>query len=96
MTSPIELRITERAQSHIEDILQYTLKTWGIGQRDEYERILYAAFDRIQTFPDIGHSAYGKPSNIREYHLRHHIIYYRREPERVVILRLVSPRPGQR
>ncbi len=96
MTSRISLAITARARSHIEDILQYTLKTWDVGQRDRYETILYNAFERIRLYPDIGHPAHGKPADVREYHLPHHIIFYRREPERVVILRIVSPRRGYR
>jgi len=90
MTSRISLAISARV--HIEDILQYTLATWGSGQRERYEDVLYAAFERIRTFPEIGHPVVGRPSNIREDHLEHHIIYYRREPDRIVILRIVSPR----
>lgn len=92
MTSSISLYVTVRARPHIEDILQYTLDTWGIDQRDRYESLLYAAFDRIRDFPDIGHPAPGGRSNLREYHLEHHIIRYRREPDRVVIVRILSSR----
>ncbi len=92
MTSSISLAISARARTHFEDILQYTLATWGTGQRDLYENTLYEAFERIRIFPDIGHPAAGQPSNIREYHLEHHVIQYRRESSRVVILRIVSPR----
>lgn len=92
MTSRIRLVITARARAHIEDVLQYTLKTWGTGQRDAYEDVLYSAFERIHVFPDIGYPAFGKPSSIREYHIEHHIIYYRRETDAVTILRIVSPK----
>jgi plasmid stabilization system protein ParE len=92
MTSSTRLAISARARVEIRDILQYTLATWGTGQRDRYETILYDAFERIRTFPDIGHPAEGRPANIREYHLEHHVIQYRREPDRIVILRIVNPR----
>lgn len=96
MTSRIRLAVTPRARSHIEDILQYTAETWGLDQQDAYEQVLYAAFDRIRAFPDIGHPVSGHPANIREYHLQHHVIYYRREPEAVDILRIVSSRRRRR
>ena len=95
MTSSIDVIVMPRARSQIADILQYTLKQWGTGQRDSYEQILYAAFERLGAFPDLGHRADGKPSNIRVYHLEHHNIVYRREPERIVILRIVSMRRGK-
>jgi len=96
MTSSIDVIITPRTRTHIADILQYTLKEWGITQRDRYEAILYSAFERLAVFPDLGHRADGKPSTIRVFHLEHHNIIYRREPGRIVILRIVSPRRGQR
>ncbi|MBA2469754.1 MAG: type II toxin-antitoxin system RelE/ParE family toxin [Chloroflexia bacterium] len=96
MTSNIRLVISAQARAQIEDIGQYTLKIWGSGQRGIYDQILDDAFHLIQQFPDIGHPAEGQPSNVREYHLRHHVIQYRREPERVVILRIVNPRRRRR
>lgn len=92
MTSRIELIISPRARREWSGILQYTLKTWGSGQRDAYDQILVNAFDLIRDFPDIGHPVEGRPSNIRAFHLKYHVIQYRREADRVVILRLVNPR----
>lgn len=92
MTSNIEVLLLPQAREDVRDILQYTFDTWGSGQRDAYRHVLERAYERLRAFPDIGHPAAGRPSNIREYHLEHHIIYYRREPDRIVILRIVSPR----
>ena len=92
MTSPIRLSVAPRAQRDRASILQYTLVTWGADQRDVYDEILDDAFRRVQAFPDIGHPIEGKPSNLREYHLEHHVIQYRRAPDAVVILRIVNPR----
>ncbi len=72
-----------------------TFDTWGSDQQEAYRRIIDRAFERIRAFPDIGHPAHGKPAGIRVYHLEHHNIFYRREPDRIVILRIVSPRRGQ-
>ncbi len=96
MTSRISLIVTPRAQRDRQSILQYTLTTWGSGQRDEYDEILDNAFDLIHHFPDIGHPAGGRPSSIREFHLKYHVIQYRREPDRVVILRIINPRRRKR
>jgi plasmid stabilization system protein ParE len=92
MTSPIELVLSARARLDRTGILRYTYATWGEDQLIAYDQILEDAFDLIRQFPDIGHPIDGRPSNIREYVLRHHTIVYRRETERVVILRVVNPR----
>jgi plasmid stabilization system protein ParE len=92
MTSRIELVVSARAEQDRTGILRYTYSTWGEQQLIAYDRILEQAFDRIRLFPDIGHPVEGKPSNIHEYVLPHHVIQYRREPKRVVILRLMNPR----
>jgi toxin ParE1/3/4 len=92
MTSPIELIVTPQADRDIRDILQYTIQRWGSGQEDRYRQVLLSALERVRTFPDIGHPAEGRPSNIRIYHLRHHFIQYQREPDKVVILRIINPR----
>lgn len=91
MTSSTELRLSLRAEANIRNILQYTLQTWGTGQRDAYQQRLGQAFLTIRDFPDIGYPvAAGSP--IRAYHLEHHTIVYRRDPETVTILRVVNPR----
>jgi len=92
MTSRIRLDYAAQALRDLRSILQYTEETWGSDQEDVYRQLLRDAFERIQSFPEIGHPVEGRPSNVREYHLRHHLIQYRREPDRVVILRIVNSR----
>lgn len=92
MTSNIELRFTLRAEANIRDILQYTVKTWGTDQREAYRRTLENAFQHIRAFPEIGRVVEDGDPTIREFHLEHHTIVYRRDTAAVVILRVVNPR----
>ena len=97
MTSNIDVVITRRADKQTREILAYTLKQWGDGQERAYRITLQQAFERIREFPDIGHPIEGRPSNLRIYHLEHHAIEYRREVDRIMILRIINPRRrGQR
>lgn len=91
MTSSTELRFSLRAEANIRNILQYTLQTWGTGQKNGYQRRLEQAFLTIRDFPDIGHPA-GADSRFRAFHLEHHTIVYRHDPGMVTILRVVNPR----
>jgi plasmid stabilization system protein ParE len=92
MTSNIEVIIQPRARQDWTLILKYTTEMWGEEQADAYDTVLYDARRRIGAFPDIGHRVEGKPETHRELSLQHHVVRYPREPERVVILRIVSHR----
>ena len=81
-----------RADRDARQILAYTEKTWGTGQRDAYQKILEPAYRRIGDFPDIGKPVEDGPPRLRELVLRHHTIVYRRDPNRVTILRIRSHR----
>ena len=88
MTSSIDVVISPFATRNLENILNYTERQWGTGQRETYQRVLEAAFARIGTYPDIGKPAEDGPPNTRELILKHHTILYLREPDRVTILRI--------
>jgi plasmid stabilization system protein ParE len=88
MTSSIEVIVSPRARRQFELILSYTERQWGTGQRAVYRDVLEAAFRRIGAFPDVGKSVQNGPPWLRELVLRHHTIVYRRDPDRVTILRI--------
>ena len=91
MKSGIDLIILPEAEQDIVDILQYTLETWGEDQETAYWSTLWDAFQRIQLFPDIGRPQSSSSPYIRELLLAHHSIVYRREPDQIVILRVLNP-----
>ncbi len=92
MTSSIDVVISPAAIRNLENILNYTEKQWGTGQRDVYQGVLLSAFRRIGDFPEIGRAVADGPSGLRELVLRHHTIVYRRDPNRVTILRIRAHR----
>ena len=51
----IRLDYAARALRDLRFILQYTEDTWGSDQEEVYRQILQNAFERIRTFPEIGH-----------------------------------------
>jgi plasmid stabilization system protein ParE len=92
MTSNTRLAYSRIALRNIAEILQYTFDTWGGDQEDAYRAVLEKACEQIRQFPEIGHPIEGRPSNIRVYTLPNHLIQYRSEPNRVLILRIISSR----
>lgn len=92
MKSGTEFIILPEAEDDIADILRYTGQAWGEEQQIRYLAALWDAFKRVQGFPDIGRRRPDLEPAIRELHLTHHTIVYRREPARVSILRVINPR----
>ena len=88
MTSSIEVIVSAHARRQFEQILTYTERQWGSGQRAIYREVIESAFRRIGDFPDIGRPVEIGPPGLRELVLRHHSIIYRHAPDRVTILRI--------
>lgn len=88
MTSSTELRFTEDAQQDIDQIQQYTFIEWGQDQLEQYQSVLYNAFERIRSFPEIGRI---QNDDTREYAIRQHVILYRYEDNLVTVLRVMHP-----
>lgn len=89
MKSGIRLLFTEDAQHDIDDIQQYTFDTWGYDQMVQYQSDLYAGFERLRAFPEIGQVRYDLT---REFPLGSHIVLYRYVAGIVTILRVIHPR----
>ncbi len=50
---PPNLRVTRLAAEDLEEILHYTLSTWGVGQFHRYRRKLFEGFATIAEEPNI-------------------------------------------
>ena len=95
MTSSTDLVINPDAERDIQEILQYTLDTWGDDQVTAYWSVIWEAFQRIRTFPNLGRlSPYALDE--LEFVLEHHTIVYQYATNTVTILRIVNPRRKRR
>ena len=94
--SSIDLAFSAEAEEDIDGILAYTFETWGNTQEITYRLVLWSAFQRIQSFPEIGRRVSGERADLREQILEYHIILYRYHGNTVTILRIVNPRRKRR
>lgn len=56
---------------------------------ERYLTVLYEAFERIRSFPEVGREC---EAGIREHAIRHHVVLYRYDDDTVTILRVMHPR----
>ena len=92
MPSGRRLRINPEARDDIRDVLQYTLQTWGRGQRDRYQALLLHALQEIAEFPNIGQLRDDLGQEYRSRLVEQHVVYYRVEPKAIRVIRVLHVR----
>ncbi len=80
------------AASDLDDILLYTLITWGEEQQERYADLLDKGLARVQEKPDIGKSRPELYPGCFSYRIQQHIVYYAVRGEDIHIARLLHVR----
>ena len=84
-------RLTPLAESDLEEIWLYTLRTWSREQADSHFRTLLATFEGLAVGTKTG-----RPVEIREGYLKYnvgsHIVFYRRAGQTTDIIRILHQR----
>ena len=83
--------ITYLAQKYFEDLLVYSLDTWGELQMKSYRAKITSLFEKIQRHPAIG-SVYENASNIRQKKCGQHVVFYRYGEVAIEVLRILDQR----
>ncbi|SOE91916.1 toxin ParE1/3/4 [Burkholderia sp. D7] len=85
-----QLELAAEAEHDFEDILFYTLLTWGQRQMQDYSELLDHALATIQANPNIGrthsHVAY------QCFEAGQHLIFYRVKETTVFVVRILHSR----
>lgn len=87
-----KLLLSPQAIIDLEDIYEYTLKTWGFSQAEKYQDELYDSIISISVNPLIGSIYYYKKGDYRKLNINRHLIFYRIEDENCLIIRILHER----
>ena len=82
------------AEKDIEQILAYTLKTWGINQFHAYRTRIAQSLDTIGNDPKVSTSRRRDHlfPGCRSYACEKHVIFYREKDEQVEVVRILHQR----
>ncbi|MBK1634375.1 MULTISPECIES: type II toxin-antitoxin system RelE/ParE family toxin [Rhodovulum] len=83
-------RLTPAARNDLEDIWLYTAKRWSMVQADRYTDILEDTFDRLLFMPEMARERPEFDPPVRIHPSAEHLIIYRIEEGRLVILRILG------
>lgn len=87
-----EVRIRPQARRDLAAIWEYTLKSWGEEQADQYIRELNARLDRLAVHPNLGRKCDFIRPGYRVYPSGQHLIFYRPSPDEIDVVRILHKR----
>jgi len=77
-------RITNKAQSDLISIGRFTVKEWGLAQRNFYLKQLDNCFSQIAENPELGMACDFIVSGYRRFPQGSHVIFYKQSSEGVI------------
>lgn len=85
-------RLSPAAQSDLSDIWDYTAETWSVDQAEAYLRGLTETIELLCEHPEIARERNEFNPPVRLHSYRSHLIIYRIEEGRIVVVRVVHSR----
>jgi len=82
--------ILPAAETDMSDIWHYGADNWGIEQADRYADGLFALFDLLADFPEMARERTEFDPPVRIHPSAEHLIIYRVEQDRLIILRVLG------
>lgn len=93
----MNFELTSAAKEDIEEIIEYTVETWGYNQAVKYEILLGDAITQIASdprSPRFKQADYVRPG-LKRYHVGRHYIYFKVSEDLVSILRILHDSRNQ-
>jgi toxin ParE1/3/4 len=84
--------LSPRAQQDLDEIWNYTAKTWGERQAEAYMRLLQRAIETVADDPRRGHPCEEVRTGYRRYSAGAHMLFYRAVDAGIDIVRILHSR----
>lgn len=86
------VRLTIDARQDLDDLLLYSLLTWGEVQMRAYEAAIERAFRNLARYPWLGRARDDIFPSCRSLPVEQHLIYYRPTETEIIVARLLHGR----
>ena len=86
------LEYTASAEADLAGIVRTTIDSWGAAQAAQYLDGLEQLTGRLLEHPALGAACGDIAGGLRAFPYQSHIVYYRAEPERLVVIRVLHRR----
>jgi toxin ParE1/3/4 len=81
--------LSPRAQADLDEIWDYTVNHWGIGQAERYIRQLETAIKSVATEPELGRSCDEIRTGYKKFPAGSHVLFFRRTEGGVDVVRIL-------
>jgi len=84
--------LSTKADSDIDDIVDYTLETWGESQTYDYVSELFQFFQTLADNPKLGRNASEYAALLKRYSFKAHTIFYEPTKKGIFVVRILGQR----
>lgn len=84
--------LSSKADSDIDDIVDYTLERWGESQTHDYVTELLQFLETLSDSPEIGRSAAEYAPPLKRYNFKAHTIFYEPTKNGIFVVRILGQR----
>ena len=88
----MKYQLTEEATRDVEEILAYSVNSFGIAQTEHYFEALKECIELLAGNPDIGHSAEDILPEYLRFPYESHVIFYKRLTSSILVVRVLHER----
>lgn len=92
MPSGLQQRLTLEARDDLREILRYSLRAWGRGQRCAYKTRILDALRELARYPGLGRERHGLGKDVRSFPVGRHVIIYLATDDELIVLRILHTR----
>lgn len=83
------LRVSSEAENDLDLIAEYTIRTWGTNQADEYLARMEDGLNLLARNPAMGRNCDALQPGLHRFELGKHVVFYICEPDGILVVRIL-------
>ncbi|CUH89114.1 Toxin ParE4 [Phaeobacter sp. CECT 5382] len=93
---PLSLYLTPKAQSDLEEVWLYSVRTWGREQADLYLDTLEQVFETLCYLPELAREYTEISPAVRMHQTGQHVVIYQAQADHLAVIRILGVRQNWR
>lgn len=86
------VRLSPLAEQDLEDVWEYTFRTWSVEQADFYHSMIMAAVDGLASGDKIGRDASEVRAGYLKFSIGQHLLFYQDRADMIDVIRILHKR----
>lgn len=91
----MEIVFSPEADDDLREILEHGFREWDEDKALAYAARLSSTIQHLATFPMLGRQLAGIPARFRMFNVERHRVYYRVDPGRILVVRILHERSNR-